>query len=79
MISRMLSLPATRIWLGLSWWLYFVYPGVVAAEIRVLDDFNREIVLAAPASRIVSLAPHVTENLFSAGAGGLVVDDAPLY
>ena len=73
MISRMLSLPATRIWLGLSWWLYFVYPGVVAAEIRVLDDFNREIVLAAPASRTVSLAPHVTENLFSAGAGEKIV------
>lgn len=40
-----------------------------AAEIRVTDDAGRTLVLRAPARRIVSLAPHVTELLFSAGAG----------
>lgn len=44
-----------------------------AAELRLTDDAGRTVVLAAPAQRIVSLAPHVTELLFAAGAGGKVV------
>ena len=44
-----------------------------AAQITVTDDFDRTVTLAAPAQRIVSLAPHNTENLFSAGAGARVV------
>lgn len=43
------------------------------AEVRALDDAGSEVVLAAPARRIVSLAPHATELLFAAGAGGRVV------
>lgn len=43
------------------------------AEIRVVDDAGREVVLAAPARRIVSLAPHTTETLFEAGAGHFIV------
>ena len=43
------------------------------AQIRVRDDRGDEVVLAAPARRIVSLAPHATELLFAAGAGELVV------
>jgi iron complex transport system substrate-binding protein len=43
------------------------------AEIRVVDDSGAEVVLPAPARRIVSLAPHVTESLFEAGAGHLIV------
>jgi iron complex transport system substrate-binding protein len=42
-------------------------------EIRVTDDAGQEIVLKSPARRIVSLAPHVTETLFEAGAGRLIV------
>lgn len=38
------------------------------AAIRVVDDTGTEVVLAAPAQRIVSLAPHATELLFAAGA-----------
>ncbi|UCE88212.1 MAG: cobalamin-binding protein, partial [Pseudomonadota bacterium] len=37
------------------------------------DDAGREVRLAQPARRIVSLAPHLTELLFAAGAGGQVV------
>lgn len=44
-----------------------------AAEVVVTDDEGREIRLAAPAQRIVSLAPHVTELLFAAGAGDRIV------
>lgn len=43
------------------------------AEIRITDDTGRSVVLARPAQRIVSLAPHLTELLFAAGAGKQVV------
>ena len=44
-----------------------------AAEIRVTDDSGREVVLQRPARRIISLAPHMTELMFAAGAGFHVV------
>jgi iron complex transport system substrate-binding protein len=43
------------------------------ADIVVKDDIGQEIRLKEPAKRIVSLAPHATESLFAAGAGGKVV------
>ena len=43
------------------------------APIEVQDDYGGRLRLAAPAQRIVSLAPHLTELLFAAGAGGQVV------
>ncbi len=48
--------------------------GVAArAEVVVRDDSGTTLRLAQPARRIVSLAPHATENLYAAGAGGKVV------
>ena len=44
-----------------------------AAPLRVVDDTGRTLVLPAPARRIVSLAPHLTEQLFAAGAGERLV------
>jgi iron complex transport system substrate-binding protein len=46
---------------------------VVAAEVSALDDAGQTITLAQPASRIVSLAPHITEQLFAVGAGSRIV------
>ncbi|OHC70223.1 MAG: cobalamin-binding protein [Rhodocyclales bacterium RIFCSPLOWO2_02_FULL_63_24] len=43
------------------------------AEIVATDVGGTRIALAAPARRIVSLAPHITELLFAAGAGERVV------
>lgn len=43
------------------------------AELLVEDDTGRSLRLAAPARRIVSLAPHATEILFAAGVGERVV------
>lgn len=43
------------------------------AAVTVKDDTGANITLARPAQRIVSLAPHITENLYAAGAGGRVV------
>lgn len=53
--------------------LLFVACGSAGAEIRVRDDTGVAVVLAVPARRIVSLAPHATELLFAAGAGERVV------
>ena len=43
------------------------------AALQVVDDTGATVTLAAPASRIVSLAPHATELLYAAGAGDRVV------
>jgi iron complex transport system substrate-binding protein len=51
-------------------WAAFVQP---AQGLEVVDDAGRRVVLARPAARIVSLAPHVTELLYAAGAGARVV------
>jgi len=44
-----------------------------SAEIRLVDDNGQTVVLRQPAQRIVSLAPHVTELLYAAGAGERIV------
>ncbi|MGI1677634.1 MAG: cobalamin-binding protein [Cellvibrionaceae bacterium] len=46
---------------------------ILAADIVVVDDVGRTVVLKNPAKRIVALAPHIVENLFSAGAGDKIV------
>jgi iron complex transport system substrate-binding protein len=45
----------------------------VCADVSALDSSGRRVTLAAPAQRIVSLAPHATELLYAAGAGAKVV------
>jgi iron complex transport system substrate-binding protein len=44
-----------------------------ADAVSVKDDAGGVVTLTAPAQRIVSLAPNVTELLFSAGAGDRIV------
>ena len=41
--------------------------------VTVTDDTGKAITLPQPARRIVSLAPHVTELIYAAGAGGQLV------
>lgn len=51
-------------------------PGAAAAKnnkISAIDSEGKQVVLAAPATRIVSLSPHITELLFAAGAGDRLV------
>ena len=47
--------------------------GAAAHAVQVGDDAGTTITLVRPAQRIVSLAPHLTELLFAAGAGDRVV------
>lgn len=47
--------------------------GPAAAPATVTDAAGREVSLAAPALRIVALAPHIVENLYSIGAGERLV------
>ena len=49
------------------------FVGPVTAEINVVDSTGATLTLGQPAQRIVSLAPHLTELLFAAGAGEQLV------
>jgi iron complex transport system substrate-binding protein len=52
--------------------LFFAF-NTSAKTIEVIDDLGRTVRLEKPARRIISLAPHITENLFAAGAGDFIV------
>lgn len=58
-------------------WLWLAALSSIAIDARAavaaVDASGANIVLAAPARRVVSLAPHATELLFAAGAGDRVV------
>lgn len=45
----------------------------VRAEVAVRDDYGNVVRLPAPAARIVSLAPHLTELVYAAGGGARMV------
>lgn len=55
--------------------LFFLSSPIFAAEskLSVTDYSGRVVALDQPARRIVSLGPHITENVFSAGAGEYLV------
>ena len=50
-----------------------IYSESAHADIQVTDDTGQLFSLDLPAKRIVSLAPNITELLFSAGAGEFVI------
>ena len=57
-------------------WLVLLFLSVIAvpAQAITVQDFSgREVTLDQPATRIVALAPHIVENLYSAGAGDKLV------
>lgn len=59
-----------------GFWLWLVLciaPAALHAGPRVTDDAGRTVELSEPAGRIVSLAPSMTELLFSIGAGQQIV------
>jgi iron complex transport system substrate-binding protein len=54
-------------------WLLLLLVFFSAEVLAVKDDYGFDIVLETPARRIVSLAPHLTELLYDAGAGAKLV------
>ena len=58
----------------LKYFLLLLLSSAATASTITAEDFiGRTVVLNAPANRIVALAPHIVENLYSAGAGEKVV------
>jgi len=53
--------------------LFFLVQIAESLAIEVVDDTGRTIVLEQPAQKIISLSPHITELLYSAGAGKKIV------
>jgi iron complex transport system substrate-binding protein len=45
----------------------------MAAAVTVRDDAGNAVTLNKPATRVISMAPHVTEVLFAAGGGSRIV------
>lgn len=52
---------------------FLAWAGARAAPVTAEDATGATIALEAPATRIISLAPHATELLFAAGAGDRIV------
>ena len=61
-------------WRWLSWLTLplLCASAAAGAGVTVRDDYGQVLQLARPAQRIVSIAPHLTELLFAAGAGSRV-------
>ncbi|MDR2678838.1 MAG: cobalamin-binding protein [Zoogloeaceae bacterium] len=52
---------------------FFCCVPLFASALTLTDDTGETLHLAAPARRVISLAPHITELLYAAGAGARVV------
>ena len=53
--------------------VFLLYVFEAHAQVSVRDDYGNEIRLEKAATRIVSLAPHLTELVYAAGAGARLV------
>ncbi len=53
--------------------LLLLFSAAARADVHVVDDYGNTVRLAAPARRVVSLAPHLTELAYAAGGGASVV------
>ena len=58
--------------LALSFLHPVLFVGAEDSSFTVTDDLHREVSLRSPATRIVSLAPSITETLFAIGAEGQI-------
>lgn len=63
--------PRSRLWIGLLACLLSLQSALAGDDL--VDDLGNPVDLQGPARRIVSLAPHITELLYAAGAGERLV------
>jgi iron complex transport system substrate-binding protein len=56
--------------------IFLALAGASAGAQTFTDDTGQGVTLEKPAQRLVSLAPHLTEMLYAAGAGGTLVGAA---
>jgi len=71
-VRRLLPLLQLAIFLG-GFSASFFASVAAAQPVFVTDDRGKTVTLGAPAQRIVTLAPHLAELAFAAGAGGRLV------
>ena len=53
--------------------IFCLFTQLVHADITVIDDAGRTLLLKKPAERVISLSPHITELLYAAGAKNQLV------
>lgn len=61
--------------------LFFCWAPYTYAALTVIDDTGNQLILPGPATRVISLAPHATELIFTLGKGSTIVgvDSASNY
>ena len=64
---------ATRRWLAIALATASGLTMAAGSALTVIDDSGAEVHLESPATRIVSLAPHITELMYALDAGGRVI------
>ena len=70
MLSRLYyRAAAVRVFLLVAFAVLLVVPATRALALTRTDDSGVELRLAAPAQRVVSLSPHLTEMMYAIGAG----------
>ena len=66
-------------WRMIQWVIALLLTGLVLASqahaqaIELIDDAGRAVYLDAPAKRLITLTPHITEMVFAAGGGERLV------
>ena len=53
--------------------VFGLWPSSALSQIQVTDDLGNSVMLARHAQRIIALAPHLVENVYSAGLGDALV------
>ena len=64
---------ATKNYKIITWVLLALSTAVSGNEITVIDDWQRTVSLATTAHRIITLAPHLGELVYSAGGGDRLI------
>ena len=73
LVASLVARPVARFVTTLALAAVALGPCAAHAVVTAMDDAGHTVTLPAPAQRVVSLAPHVTELLYAAGGGAKLV------